>query len=485
MSMKAVDRCCIASPALTLLPFLYRTQTLLTFSRVNTLSWIPSQPRHASTNAPEETAIHRPIEQNVLHAAPRAERDNPIPPKAAQPVPGPRRRRDTTITAAEHEIFTRIFDDIAASSARAASLFPPEDIESSASFGPKKRVRPGDEVSSILADAVEASKSGSSKSTKPRDHSLFEPSQQEAPVRGRSERIRQAVEKYPPTLRAAAARALFARQQQVEKTQTTENTLEKVEVADDHIQYVRHRELMRVEDMLNAAKTDMDVWRIVDEEVFSTIKKLNVELGEPVAKTKRKGRKAAKGRKKDSAIASEESKLEDLVQEKEVPSLAITGPNYPAHLLVAARLFRHEFPASPLALALLPAIKKHGPISYVLGASTALYNELIFILWKTYGDFNGIDDLLKDMDKGGVEFDEATFGLLQGIEKEKMAIRKGQHGRTLEALWKMQAMSASLSALGRWKTAIKARLMETETEMTTGSVRVGDDDEDNLGVEQI
>ncbi|KAI9796284.1 MAG: hypothetical protein M1835_004407 [Candelina submexicana] len=483
MSMKAVDRCSITSPVLTLLPFLYKTQTLRTLSRVNTSSWIPSQPRHTSTNAPEKTAIYRPIGQDVVHAVPRAKLDNPIPPKAAQPVPDPRPPRETTITSAEHEIFTRIFDDIAASSAKEASSFPPEDIEFVPSSGSKRQVRPGDEVSSILADAVEAGKSGSSKSTNPRDHSLFEPPQRNAPVNRRSERIRQAVERYPPTLRAAAARALFARQQQVEQTQSTKNTLEKLEVVDDHIQFVRHRELMKVEDMLNAAKTDMDVWKIVDEEVFSTIKKLNDELGEPVAKTKRKGRKTAKGRKKDSAIASEESKLEDLAQEKEVPLLSITGPNYPAHLLVAARLFRHEFPASPLALALLPAIKKHGPISYVLGASTALHNELIHILWKTYGDFNGIDELLKDMDKGGVEFNEATLVLLQGIEKEKMAIRKGQHGRALEALWKMQGMSATLSALGRWKTVIKARL--SETEMTAGSVRVGDDDEDNLGEEHI
>lgn len=349
-----------------------------------------------------------------------------------------------------------------------------------ATGGPRERVRPDDDVNSILAGAAKASKSDPAKLKSTGDLSSFGPRGQEAPALGRSERIRQAIERYPPSLRAAAARALFAQRQEPEQSQIAEDTPEKVEVVDKHTQFVRHRELMRVEDMLNAAKTDMDVWKIVEEEVFSTIKKLNIELGEPVAKAIKKGRKIAKTKKKDMVMVLEDAKPDDRVQEKEAPSLSIIGPNYPAHLLVAARLFRHEFPTSPLALALLPAIKKLGPISYVLGASTALYNEIMYILWKTYGDFNGIEELLKDMDQGGVEFDEATHGVLWGIGKEARAIRVGQKGRTLEALYKMQTMVNSASALARWRKVVKARLREMRR--ATDNVGFEDDDEDTLDV---
>ncbi|KAI9723633.1 MAG: hypothetical protein M1812_000933 [Candelaria pacifica] len=493
MTLKVADGHGMASLSTTLLPFLYGTQTLRKVFWGQTSGFLRHQPRYASTNVSEKKACYSPIIQNTSHAAPGSEENNDLSLNDDQPSSYLRRRRDSTITAAERETFTRIFNDLVESSAKQPRLLSDKNIRSLISAKDSRKrarhsdqvnARHSDEVSSILADAVTDSKSQSGRSKVREEYSSFRPIKPEAAPMGRSERIRQAIERYPPSLRAAAASALFAQRQQVEEIQTpgetSEKSLENVSLVDQHVQFVRRHELMRVEDMLYAAKTDIDVWKIVEEEVFSVIKKLNIELADPVAKNEKKGTKTAKGKKKDSVIPIGESKPKEVAEDKEVPSLSTIGPNYPAHLLVAVRLFRYKFPTSPLALALLPAIKKHGPISYVLGASTALYNELMAILWNSYGDFDGIGELLEEMDSGGVEFDEATVSLLERIEAEKQDTVDGRRGETLEALWKMQAMSKPLSALVRWKKMIKRRLEREE--MAADYIGVVDDVEDTLDV---
>lgn len=97
--------------------------------------------------------------------------------------------------------------------------------------------------------------------------------------------------------------------------------------------------------------------------------------------------------------------------------LQLLVPIYGPALLYAARLFRTIFPRSPYALALLPTIKSLGAISYVLGASTALYNEILYLKWTQYRDLHGCADLVEEMTARGLTADARTAAVLRDAGK--------------------------------------------------------------------
>ena len=99
--------------------------------------------------------------------------------------------------------------------------------------------------------------------------------------------------------------------------------------------------------------------------------------------------------------------------------------NYGSCLLHAQRILRISLPHSPYALALLPAIKDLGPISYVLGASTDLYNELLFIRWKHYRDLHGCADLLAEMLSQGLQVSTHTLFVWKDVERTRIRERSG------------------------------------------------------------
>ena len=100
-------------------------------------------------------------------------------------------------------------------------------------------------------------------------------------------------------------------------------------------------------------------------------------------------------------------------------SLYVHGPLYPAYLLLALRRLDTAFnTSSPLALNILPRIKELGLESYVLGASTPFYNELLDIYWSRYGDLSGMLDLLEEMRYCGLYFDNKTSSILHHVQAE-------------------------------------------------------------------
>ncbi|KAI5859976.1 hypothetical protein GGS23DRAFT_257260 [Durotheca rogersii] len=124
-----------------------------------------------------------------------------------------------------------------------------------------------------------------------------------------------------------------------------------------------------------------------------------------------------------TATAADESEapqpeIEDEVQNQKI-SLYVYGPLYPAYLLLGLRRLDTAFRVpSPLAFSVLPRVKDLGLESYVLGVSTPFYNELLQIHWNRRGDLPGVLDLLEEMRRCGIYFDEQTASILNQIDND-------------------------------------------------------------------
>ena len=271
------------------------------------------------------------------------------------------------------------------------------------------------------------------------------------------------VNRYPPSLRALAAKAIgldFDEEHFEETPNQEEETMN-----NDLLEELRKPVREAVEAKMNAAETDVELWAVMEEEVFPLIEKLGLESAgkkEDVPLQKH-------GKKEDSpeelVLATEEeqtSRFEPIVHDGQVVSpLAFYGPLYPSYLLLGLRLLDRSFAKpSPLALSILPKIKSLGLISHVLGASTPLYNELLIMHWYRYDDFTGAIRLLYEMVQSGLRFNRETLEIVENIMRMQSRVAKGDRGMALQLLWSMPEF-----APGRfryWQHKITKMLSEGE-----------------------
>jgi len=267
-----------------------------------------------------------------------------------------------------------------------------------------------------------------------------------------------AVNKYPPALRAAAARAIGLYPQEDKAT-------EKPDVILDKLEGDREMERERVEGLLRGAKTDFHLWEILEREVFPLIGKMGLQENappepKPIKPRGKKERSDAFHRARGyKGIPPPEELPPFRKQPQEIPQLALYGPLYPSYLLLSLRLLDRSFArSSPLALSLLPRIKSLGLISHVLGASTALYNELIQIYWFRHEDVLSCLDLLQEMEDAGLELNKETFSIVQEIIRMRFIMRKGDMGESLRVRFLMPDFKKAAKFLG-WKEKIGEPLL--------------------------
>ena len=343
----------------------------------------------------------------------------------------------TTITARERETFNRIFRHIvtsASTSPRRAPYSP-----GSGDAGLKGHRDPAEGVG---ADA-----------RADRDGLSFTPGRPGGTTEDtRREREMRALMRYPESLRATAAETTRIAQE-LSRARSMGKAVAVVG-AERQDEEGQSKELNRVMDLIQGAQTDRQLWDILHQEVFSMVKRLD-EHGDNAKDAKAKPRK---GRRKSAARIK--SSPQPTPSTDVVSALAIIGPTYPHLLLLAMRFFRYEFQLPSACLALFAHVKALGPISYVLGATTALYNEMIGLRWRSYGDFYAVDELLTEMERGGVEFDEETLLLLQGIWKERSRASRGELGPVMKGLWDLEGLRQGLRRVGGWKDVVADRLIE-------------------------
>lgn len=207
---------------------------------------------------------------------------------------------------------------------------------------------------------------------------------------------------------------------------------------------------------LERAQTDDAVWSVLETKVFSLIKtvqkrneegasKRNDQTSSKVATPKKSRRRKGQPEQKETnsiSIPSEtKAKVEATVQSSppspslslvpQPPPVTITPEaissiiqhNYGRYCLTALKVLRRHFPTSPYALRILPTIKQLGPISYVLGATSSLYNELLYLRWTEYADLHGMSDILEEMKNQGVQQDDVTRAVMRVVECEREAQR--------------------------------------------------------------
>ncbi|MCJ1404079.1 hypothetical protein MMC11_007304 [Xylographa trunciseda] len=288
------------------------------------------------------------------------------------------------------------------------------------------------------------------------------------------------------------------------------------------VRYTRKNDMSRISALLEAASTDIEIWRVLEKEVFSKMSELNALLKKEekvkrAATPKPKGRAPKKVRLVNTIPAtsvlasdlnntipskitsrSEQDSIEPTVEESIVkdstdsssqlaPSVALqptsilqTTPhplsilqtNYAPLLFHAMRLLRTRFPASTYALALIPHIKRLGPVSYVLGASIALYNETLYLQWVYYRDLHACADLVQEMVEQGIGTDNITGKVFKDAERVRRKAKWGTgsdfSGNGQESTkvsirwWKLQGVR---SGWERWREAEGEAARERDEEM--------------------
>ena len=241
-----------------------------------------------------------------------------------------------------------------------------------------------------------------------------------------------------------------------------------------------HRE--RVTKLLKAAKSDMEVWNVLESEVFSMVEQLQQQLAhqEKANEKQRKPRKMKGTTKRSSeavlgkdepqeskAVASQKAISPLLNETNALPTdskLINLQENYAYYNLLALRIWRRDHSTSTYALQLLPRIKSLGPISYVLGASTSLYNEVLFVKWTHFNDLHGVADLLNEMGNQGIEPNILTLSFLRFISRTRNADLAGQNGNALQSWWNMRAVDEGWQRVRKIALRVQADVFKRERE---------------------
>lgn len=216
---------------------------------------------------------------------------------------------------------------------------------------------------------------------------------------------------------------------------------------------------------LERAQTDDAVWSVLETKVFSLIRAVEKRNEDKASQQddKTKSKLATpkkvrhrKGQPKQKQIGPVVLEAEAEVSFQSPPptsSLApVTQPspasispdaissiinhNYGRYCLKALQVLRKEFPASLYTLMILPTIKTLGSISYVLGATSGLYNELLHLKWTEYADLHGMADILEEMRNQGVQQDRVTAAVIRMVEREREAqLKHNEDDEDVENDW--------------------------------------------------
>lgn len=428
----------------TLFPFLYQTQTITKPSSrcPQALLRIHHQPftissRRAISDIPFEDFAHPDADYYTGDEGFR---------------PG---NRTSTITSSERAVFDRIFKSL-----------PKLDLQSSTSDGFDEDDDLDDDgeetLESIFNAAIKDVKDAQQQKRRFRPGiELDEPGRDE-PARALD------IERFPPALREAAEKANVLAQQgrirvlrlALKKEGAAASPEERLDYHDRMVGRKGNADSIRVKSLLEAAKTDEEVWRVMEKEVFSRVHDMNLQLKEEDKKKKAASKSKGKGKSKEEKEQPEKSASvtnEPPTTEEEnlsvVSPLEILQQNYASHCLQAMRLFRQHFPTSPYALALLPHIKSLGPISYILGASTELYNELLYIRYKHHLDPNAVADLVDEMIDQGIGTDEVTWQLIQNGHRFRK--KAAANGPVVHAFMQLQGFRAGWGSWAKVRKRVK------------------------------
>lgn len=453
----------------SLLPFLYQTKTLLSQPLVQNCSIrastrgtsrrdLSSSTQHRVTNSrirrprdnfPAEDIIFKPRDRASRSAVP-FEEDVEAETEAQDTKP-------STITASEKAVFERIFKDIDQSTRTEDeednSLEDEQDLESD----------PYEDLNSIFDAAIRELRLREEQAAATAARRQSRPPQQYIRAIDQVIDLQDEPPKNPPFMRPLKlpGGVVLGNESNIHED---EEIFQKATID--------HRDM--VANLLEQATTDVQIWDVLETQVFSLVTQLDaqVRLDKKARKNKvneekktriRQAKEKAKGAvaatstsaSKDTSLVEGNSASVDVSESSasgkrassHVPTsvaieknttFSILRSNYSHYLLSALRLLRRHHPTSFFALYLLPTMKRLGPISYVLGASTGLYNEILFLKWTQFSDLHGMADVMQEMKNQGIETNEVTMFIIRKLKQKRAHGLLGRFGPVVKAWWEMR-----------------------------------------------
>ncbi|KAE9972439.1 hypothetical protein BLS_009833 [Venturia inaequalis] len=216
----------------------------------------------------------------------------------------------------------------------------------------------------------------------------------------------------------------------------------------------------RIEALLAAANTDVELWNVLETELFSPIQLLDLD------------KKTADLRLMASVTPRRAKMSTETINSHREDHVAIITYIYPVILRTALDHLIKRFPASTLPFSILPRIKRLGRTSYILGASTSLYNEIINLTYKIYADFHRIDELFREFDPAGLEFDNQTLEILEGIERVGRRGMQGREGVNMKLFWNMDITSDGWRKVINWIPTVRERLEQEVVRVAEENARI-------------
>ncbi|KAL2045727.1 hypothetical protein N7G274_002158 [Stereocaulon virgatum] len=378
----------------------------------------------------------------------------------------------TTITASEKAVFDRIFKDI---TSQTSTQGPEED---NALEDEQEDSDPTEDLNSIIDTAIRELQSQgdqAGKTTKENWHWTSQPYKRaiNSSVGSDNDSARTFVRPSIPSIHHGDMSGREILTPEVEKNVRS--------AAKEHEEKVSSR--------LERATTDVEIWQILDTDVFSMVKQLNTQIkGDREARrvekklcdTEEKAHKAAEsGIEVAAARKVILKKREKGAYDPEGSTTLHTNTlfhilqeNYAGCLLSALRILRRHHPTTNYAFCILPMIKRLGPISYALGASTNLYNEILFLKWTQYSDLPGMADLLQEMMNRGVEPNRVTMVLLAKIRRRRRLGTLGKLGPVMQKWWELRG------TVEGWRRLVELEIMAKRMEADSAErVRLSAGDE--------
>ena len=459
-----------------LLPLLYQTPTLL--SRPKTASSFPAPNRHVncydkhnrnfssttqrqagaktarqndpiafvdphgdgSSNAPSDTKPRKKKDTKPRKKKSPSRPSSSIKPQKKGKLPLPQKNkgqtehvRPSTITAAEQIAFDRLIKEVS------GPTTPEEDSENILDQEePISGYDPDIDLDGIFEDAIKLLRLSKEQAAESAARNLANPVWRQ-----------RAIDIDVPNERQTLAARLFKRPlgtptgAMLENKTLTRFERERLETACDE-----HRTLVLKE--LDSANSDEKIWQVLQEQVFSLVARLNDDVKKAALAEKRaeknypnKGRSRRNSAEwraikagKDIADVSASLGTTKAIPINEL--LLILHRNYAEYCLHTLRLFRRKHPTSLYALHVLTSIKDFGPISYVLGVSTDIYNEFLFLQWTQYSDLHGMADTMAEMHNQGIEGNDVTVALIKGIARLRRRAKRSFAGPVMKEWWYMR-----------------------------------------------
>ena len=370
-----------------------------------------------------------------------------------QPTIVPLEPVTSTLTPGEQNTFAKLFDMAASGKLEQKRKKPPV----SSTEGQGMAQQQNDEMKQLAASVLQRHSRSEGQSTPELD-----------------------ISRYPESLRpivVGKSAGMWENQQEQQRIQQMKSAMAEVGLTGSPIAASTvwpanpNARFINIVKRMSNAKTDVALWETLKSDVFNDFEKLekagvlekqqtesrsNDGSATPSGDSATQNSKKKKGKKKDK----QKNKMTK-AEKKEVqnlPDVDTFRANYPHLLVVAVQQLRRDFPTSSLALTVLAETKALGLVSYILGASTALYNESLDILWSTYLDLGAVDRLLQEMDNGGIDFDGQTLALLDKIFKDCTNMAGLPEGKMLGFIWRMDKSVREVRQLGEWRDTVRQRL---------------------------